>query len=232
MHRYQFSDQIKINPKRFYNFAQKRSKVRKGVGPLKKADGSLTKNDTEVANELNQTFQSAFTKPSEKDKIENPYEFFNQNNEENDLTDIEFTIEDVEKILKSLDKGKASGPDSFPADLLKECAEEIAPFMYTFIRKSIDTGEIPEIFKTSKITPLHKGGNKQLAANMRPVALTSHFVKVQERLMKLAIVNHLLKHNKLDPRQHGFLPQHSTLSQLLSHFEEIFLENISKSNHF
>ena len=215
-------ERIKTDPKHFYSFAKKRSKVKTKIGPLEKADGTLTKNDQEIANLLNQTFESAFTKPSEKYRVDDPFIFFQEDDTDDKLMDIEFNIEDIEKILKSLEKGKSSGPDSFPVEILKECATELAPFFHKFIRISIDKGEIPSLLKLTKITPLPKGGNKKFATNMRPVALTSHIIKVIERLIKREIVKHLTLYSLIHPKQHGFIPEHSTLSQLLEHYEEIF----------
>ena len=68
----------------------------------------------------------------------------------------------------------APGPDRFPAALLKNCKEELSNPLYIIWRKSLDSGEIPSVFKTSNITPVHKAGPRQIPKNYRPVALTSH----------------------------------------------------------
>ena len=45
-------------------------------------------------------------------------------------------------------------------------------------KKSLSRGEIPAILKTANIVPIHKGGSKGEAKNYRPVALTSHIIKI------------------------------------------------------
>ena len=37
------------------------------------------------------------------------------------------------------------------------------------LRKSIDEGVVPDIFKMAYITPIHKGGSRQDPTNFRPV---------------------------------------------------------------
>ena len=41
------------------------------------------------------------------------------------------------------------------------------------------------------VTPIHKGGDRGLCGNYRPVALTSHVIKVFERLIALELMRHL-----------------------------------------
>ena len=50
---------IKENPKHFFNFANRKSKMKLKIGPLEKADGTLTNTDSEVANTLNEQYRLA-----------------------------------------------------------------------------------------------------------------------------------------------------------------------------
>ena len=63
--------------------------------------------------------------------------------------------------------------------------------------------------------------------NYRPVSLTSHIIKVFERVMRKKILNHLEGNNLLVDQQHGFREKRNCLTQLLHHIEEILqsLEN-------
>ena len=58
-------------------------------------------------------------------------------------------------------------------------------------------------------------------AKYRPVALTSHIIKVLERVMRKALVTHLEAQDLLPTDQHGFRQYRSTLTQLLSHWDSI-----------
>merc|ERR1712121_189958 len=89
-------------------------------------------------------------------------------------------------------------------------------------RKSIDEGKIPDIFKLAYFTPIHKGGSRQKPEQYRPVSLTSHVMKVFERVIKTKIIEHLKKNEKINEGQHGFVPGRSTQIQLLCHYNDIY----------
>ena len=45
-------------------------------------------------------------------------------------------------------------------------------------KASLKTSKIPIDLKRATITPIYKGGNMNLNKNYRPVALTSHVIKI------------------------------------------------------
>ena len=71
------------------------------------------------------------------------------------------------------------------------------------------------------ITPIHKGGDRKVPKNYRPVALTSHLIKTFEKILRNALVNFIETNNLLNPNQHGFRAGRSCLSQLVQHFDLI-----------
>ena len=85
----------------------------------------------------------------------------------------------------------------------------------------MDTGEIPSLLKTANIVPIHKGGSRGDAANYRPVALTSHVIKIFEKILRKQIVTYMEDNNLFNPSQHGFRMGRSCLSQLLAHHDHI-----------
>ena len=87
--------------------------------------------------------------------------------------------------------------------------------------RSMSEGRVPPIYKSSFISPLHKKDSKAVAANYRPISLTSHIVKIYERVLRNRIVSHLESNGLICNRQHGFRRGKSCLTQLLHHFDEI-----------
>ena len=71
------------------------------------------------------------------------------------------------------------------------------------------------------ICPVHKGGSRADPAKYRPVALTSHLVKVFERVVRRTLINYLEQQGLLLEGQHGFREKRSTLTQLMSHWDQI-----------
>ena len=139
-----------------------------------------------------------------------------------DLNDISIAVEDIIDAINKLDENSAAGPDGIPAIFLIKTKETIAGPLALIQRRSLDEGKIPDIFKMAYISPVHKGGSKQKPEQYRPVSLTSHIVKVFERVIKKKIVKHLVENQRLNDGQHGFVPGRSTQSELLAHYNDIY----------
>ena len=88
-------------------------------------------------------------------------------------------------------------------------------------RASLDQGLIPPDLLLVLISPVHKGGSRGVPANYRPVALTSHIVKMFERLVIRWLVTTLEKNYLLPDGQNGFRAKGSCLTQLLSYWDVI-----------
>ena len=107
--------------------------------------------------------------------------------------------------------------------LIKSSKAIVKPLMI-ILRKSIDNGEIPELYKLAHISPIHKGGKKCKfkPENYRPVSLTSQIMKIYERVIAKNIIEHLASNHLFNKNQHGFIPGKSTQTQLLLYYEDIY----------
>ena len=59
-------------------------------------------------------------------------------------------------------------------------------------------------------------------ANYRPVSLTSHIMKVFERVIKMHLIKHLQENDLIKQNQHGFVSGRSTQTQMLQHYSDVF----------
>ncbi len=66
------------------------------------------------------------------------------------------------------------------------------------------TGIFPDFFKTVKIKPLFKKGNKNDIQNYRPISLLSVFSKILERLFYLRMETFLRKNRAFSDSQTRF----------------------------
>ena len=82
---------------------------------------------------------------------------------------------------------------------------------YILWRSSLDKGQIPADLLLDLISPVHKGGSRGVPKNYRPVALTSHVVKVFERVVRISLVRHLKSKSILPDGLHGFRSMSSYL---------------------
>lgn len=166
-------------------------------------------------------YSQVFSTP--KEPLKSPDEIFNnQNVHGNDgLFDIKFGEDDLIEAITEISPTSAAGPDRFPAMLLKQCKKTLAVPLHMIWRKSLDTGVIPQSVKTAHIIPIYKGGCRGTPKNYRPVALTSHLIKVFEKVLRKKMVKYMQTHNLFNSSQHGFRFGRSCLSQLLSHYDRI-----------
>ena len=71
------------------------------------------------------------------------------------------------------------------------------------------------IFKTAKVVPIFKSGNKHLVQNYRPISLLPCLSKALEKLIKSRLLKFLTKHKILCDLQYGFREKHSVLHALI-----------------
>ena len=90
----------------------------------------------------------------------------------------------------------------------------------------MDQGKIPSDLLLAMICPIHKGRSRAEPKQFRPVALISHIIKVFERVVRQSLVKYLEENCYMAPGQHGFRSLRSTLTQLLTQYEEI-LEDLN-----
>ena len=114
-----------------------------------------------------------------------------------------------------LDPHKASGSDNIPARVLKETAYEITPMLTHLFQQSLDTGDIPHDWRSARVTPIYKKGQRTDPQNYRPVSLTYIVCKTLEYILSSQIMHHLESNDIICTTQFGFRNKHSCESQLL-----------------
>ena len=211
---------IKRNSKYFFSYAKKFSSIKSGIGPFIDAAKELVNCPLKMAKMLSEQYSSAYSTP--KEPMPEAKEIFPDIHSKNqELCNVVFDEEDIIEAIDHISPTAAAGPDRFPALLLKMCKHSLAKPLYLIWRRSMDTGEIPLVLKTANVVPIHKGGSRGEPANYRPVALTSHLIKVFERVLRKHIVAYMEENNLFNPGQHGFRSGRSCLSQLIAHFDLI-----------
>ena len=108
-----------------------------------------------------------------------------------------------------------------PARLLKELSKEIAPFLCIIYQKCLETGTIPDVWRTANVSAIYKKGEKFKASNYWPVSLTCISCKMFEHIFVSNIMRHLDTNNILTDCQHGFRPRRSCETQLITLVDEL-----------
>ena len=141
----------------------------------------------------------------------------------------QISIETVEKFLKHIDVSKATGCDNIGPRLLKIAAPYIAKSVTYICNQSIKMSEFPEKWKEAKVTPLHKGGTKDVLNNYRPISILPTMSKLLEKHIHDSLMTFLVKFNLLHKSQSGFRPNHSCETALIGMVSK-WLESINKGS--
>ena len=80
---------------------------------------------------------------------------------------------------------------------------------------------MPSTCKLAHIIPIHISKSRSLPNNYWPVALTSHLIKVFEKVVHRCLVDFMNTHRLFNHSQHGFRGGWSCLSQLINHLDHI-----------
>ena len=87
--------------------------------------------------------------------------------------------------------------------------------------KSLETGQLPKDWTSSRVSPLFRKGDKSDPANYRPISLTCILSKVMEHIVASNLTRHLNANNILYELQHGFREKRSCETQLVQLIEDL-----------
>ena len=209
---------IKVNSKYFFSYIKSKAKVKTKVGPLFDKNGNLTNNSKDMAEILSQQYTKVFSKPSDDPSVPSTSD---QSHLKSTLSNMEINEKDFDEAIDELSSTAAAGPDGFPAMLLKKCKSKFLQPLTIIWRQSLKEGSVPAKLKRSLITPVHKGESKSIAANYRPIALTSHLIKLFEKVIRKQMIKHMNENELFNASQHGFRTGRSCLSQLLEQYDTV-----------
>ena len=96
------------------------------------------------------------------------------------------------------------------------CKNIIAPYLTYIFNLSIRTGIFPNALKNARVIPLHKGKERDLADNYRPISILPTMSKIIERHVANHLYKYLMKYELLHTSQSGFRQQHSCQTALIN----------------
>lgn len=139
-----------------------------------------------------------------------------------------FTKQLLLDILKNLNPYKPPGPDNIYPKVLKFCRNSLVDILILLFARSLHQGEIPGLWKSTKIRPLAKCKNPSSPSDYRPIAITSAVIKVMEK----ALCHYLQKSLELDPLQFAYRPNRGTDDALLCLTDCIIQHLNSKAGNY
>ena len=97
---------------------------------------------------------------------------------------------------------------------MSELSRELSVPFCSLFNRTLPTGEFPDIWKRSHVTPIAKGGYRASPSNYRPISLLCTPGKCFERVVFKHLYKHFKENHILTPLQSGFVPGDSTVNQL------------------
>ena len=163
------ANQIKTNPKCFWNMVREKTKVKEGIYDLTNKDGAIITKDEEKANILNSFFVSVFT----KEDISN-IPVLTERPVQSMLEDVSFDVSKISKLLDKLRVDKSPGPDGIV--YIKESYLRLKiklrnHYQYHF-RKVFNLVSCPKNGKKQILCQFIRKGKTSDPNNYRPVSLT------------------------------------------------------------
>ena len=220
-----YFDEHKTNMKKTWEGIRKIVNVKKPVDfsiSQLNVKGKIIDDPVTITNHINNFFVNVGPE-TEKNipKVPNmsPNKFLKNRNQYN-LIIAHISESEILDIITAL-PNKSTGPASIPLRLLKIIADLIVVPLCYIINASFSTGIFPEVLKTQKVIPLHKGGSTEELNNFRPISLLSIFDKIIEKIMHKRLYEFLDDHNILYEKQFGFRKNSSTSHSLIEITEQI-----------
>jgi len=93
------------------------------------------------------------------------------------------TEEEVISLTKGLKGKPTAGYDDIPESVVKQCIQLIKGPLAHIYNVSLNSGVFPDEWKTAKVKPLYKKGDRYNMLKYRPISIIPVFAKLLERLM-------------------------------------------------
>ncbi|XP_063381902.1 uncharacterized protein LOC134668350 [Cydia fagiglandana] len=123
----------------------------------------------------------------------------------------EIGSDEVKHATMKMKSGKATGPDEIPADLWKALGPIGVAWLTKLFNIILATKNIPDSWRQSFLLPFYKNkGDVALCENYRGIKLTSHTLKIWERVLNKRILNI----SQTSPNQFGFTASRSTIDAI------------------
>ena len=167
----------------------------------------------DIANSFNEYFSSIGPSLSENIDVsgqDTSYNGYLTNPVNSQFSFTPVSENEILKIIKSLKNKKSYGIDGISNVLLKSISNEIIKPLTLIINQSLETGIFPNAFKTSKVIPIYKKGDKANLNNYRPISMLPTISKIFERVIHMQLYAYFCENNLLCEQQYGFRSKHST----------------------
>ena len=137
----------------------------------------------------------------------------------------EISVDHLKRLVKSV-ADKSCDLDPVPTWLVKECIDDLAPYLLKIVNLSLRCGQVPASMQEALVFPTIKNayGDRDALTNYRPVSNLSFTSKLLEKAVLEQIMAYLDEQDLLNKHQAGDRVGHSCETLLLGMFEDLLRE--------
>ena len=106
-------------------------------------------------------------------------------------------VSHVHRLLLGLSSNKATGIDKISSKIIKIAAPVTSDSLTLIFNLSITLSCFPDEWKTARVIPLYKNGQRNLPGNYRPISVLPAISKILERNLYDQLYNYLTKYELL-----------------------------------
>ena len=173
-------------------------------------------------------YSNTFKEHKIKFENENKRTFDKRKNSDSVLN-VPFKMHEFRKALKKC-KNTSPGKDQICYEMFRHMSDKSKAYVLDFFNKLWENGCVPSTWRHAIIIPILKPNkNKHDPSSYRPIALTSHFCKLMERILVFRLNWYFEKYKLLSRFQSGFRKQRNTIDQLLRLSDDIIKSLANKS---
>ena len=202
-HKYYISEKCKMsklskkNPRKFWKYI---NKFKKKLSET--ADGLSLNDFVDHFKNISNTTQGHYVPNDNSSARSDPLLI--------DELDKPFTIFEIAKTLRSLQRHKSSDFSNNVADFFIESSDFISPYLTTIFNKIFETGIYPEAWCKGVIVPIHKKGDTLNASNYRGITLINVMAKIFSLLLRNRLNKWCENNEVFSDAQFGFRDNRST----------------------
>ncbi|BHF68743.1 hypothetical protein SprV_0301178400 [Sparganum proliferum] len=184
----------------------------KGTAPLLRADGhTLLTEKSKILQRCAEHFRGVLNRPS---AISDAAIDRLPQVEINVDLDLLPYLQETNRTVQQLSRGKASGSDAISAEVYKHGGPQLLDHLTALFYEMWRQGEVPQDFKDATIVHLYKRkGNRQLCDNHRGISLLNIVGKIFARIFLNRLNNHL-EQGLLPESQYGFRRHRGTMDMI------------------
>jgi len=191
-----------------YKHINSRLSHKTGIAPLKDSDNQLIFDDLAKAELLNSHFVNSGT----TDNGDLPLII---NISSTNISSINLENSEILAIITELKTNSSAGPDGLPPIVFKSRKHQLVTPIAIIIFRILQSGRLPDEWKTATVKPIFKKGKSSDVNNYRPISLTCVCCKMFESVLKNHLLQYLMSNSIISKTQHGFLNNHSTTTNLI-----------------